>query len=101
MKKLVLVAVVACSQAHAQVDAKGVWQFPVSAKTYCQNNEQNLVATYKSLIESSRRWSDNTIKEDKSQYPQIAEALKNSIKEYEESWRRMDCTSLIYGNAKR
>lgn len=101
MKKILLIVLVISAQAHAQVDSKGVWQFPVSVKTYCQNTEQGLIATFRNLIENNRRWSDTTIKEDKSQYPQLTEALKKSIKEYEETWQRMDCSSLLYGTSKR
>jgi GH18 family chitinase len=101
MKKLFLIVAIVCSQAHAQVDQKGVWQFPVSARTYCQNIEQNLVAEFKRLVETNRKWMDNTTQEDKRQYPQITEVMKQSIKDSEESWHRMDCTNLLYGSTKR
>lgn len=81
----------------AQVKADGKWHFPDSVKNLCLNYEQNLVANYKSLVERNREWLDENFKADKSNYFQITESIKKSIAEYELSWDRLGCVSIVYG----
>lgn len=86
----------ACTPCFAQVDAKGQWQFPVNVRTYCQNIEQNLVAIYKSMIETNRKWLDQDYQGDKRQLMQVSDANKQTIKEYEDSWHKMGCVDILY-----
>lgn len=96
MKKLFLISMFVFTQANAQVDAKGEWQFPTSAKSYCQNIEQGLVAMFKSMVENNRKATKPDWTGDKPATFQLAQAQSESIKAYEDSWHKMDCTALLY-----
>ena len=88
---------VACSTtSRAQVGPDGVWKFPTSARTYCLNLEQGLIAQYKALIETNRKTIDGGNGQDQRQLLQMAEAHKAAILEYEQSWQRMSCASILY-----
>jgi hypothetical protein len=102
MKNLILflfVAFLVCG-ANAQMRSDGKWYFPTNVKDMCVNTEQNLIASYKSLIERNREWLDENLKTDKSGYPQLTESLKKAIVEYETSWDRLGCAGILYGTKK-
>ena len=88
------------NNANAQVKSDGKWYFPDSVKALCMDNEQGMVATYKSLIENNRKWADENDKSDKRQLMEITEVQKKAIVSYEESWDRLGCASILYGSEK-
>jgi hypothetical protein len=95
-----LCLMLASLSASAQVRADGKWHFPDSVRSLCLNTEQNLVATYRALVEKNREWADDSLKVDKSNYAQLTEHFKKTIVEYESSWDRMGCAGIIYGARK-
>ena len=84
----------------SQVRADGKWYFPDSVKNLCLNYEQNLVALYKGMIERNRDFVDPNSKNDKSNYTLLNESTTKAIQEYEISWDRLGCASIIYGARK-
>lgn len=96
MKKLTLLLIFVASSAYAQVDSKGEWNFPTSAKTYCLNLEQSIVASFKAMIEQNRLYSKPDWTGDKQQAYAISNAMKSSIKDDQDSWHKMDCVALLY-----
>ena len=90
----------AANNAFSQIRQDGKWYFPDSVRSLCLNTEQGMVATFRALIENNRKWTDENDKSDKRQLMQLAEAHKKAIVDYEESWSRLGCTLIIYGNEK-
>jgi hypothetical protein len=86
--------------AKSQMKADGKWHFPDSVRNMCINKEQNIIATFRTLIERNREWMDESLKIDKSNYLQLTEALKRGIVEDEQSWERLGCVYIIYGARK-
>ena len=97
---LAIVFLMLSLNAKSQMKADGKWHFPDSVRSLCLNTEQNLVATYRMLVEKNREWADDALKVNKSNYPQLTEHFKKSIVEYESSWERMGCAGIIYGPKK-
>jgi len=85
---------------NAQMKDDGKWEFPDSIPNLCLNYEQNLVATYKSMIERNREWLDPNSKSDKSNFLTLNQSSKKALEEYELSWNRLGCASIIYGSKK-
>ena len=88
------------SNSSAQVRADGKWYFPDSVKNLCVNYEQNMVALYKGMIERNRDFVDPNSKSDKSNYTLLNESTTKALQEYEMSWDRLGCASIIYGAKK-
>lgn len=96
MKIFLLLPLLAASLSHAQVDSKGEWNFPTSARTYCINLEQSIVASFKGMIEQNRLIGKQDWTGDKQQAFAISNAMKASIKEDQDSWHKMDCAAILY-----
>ncbi len=80
----------------AQVDKSGQWQFPTTMKGFCLSIEQTYVAHYKSLVENNRKLSSQKTKEDIANVMALSNTYKESMKELEDKWGRLDCTQILY-----
>ena len=81
-KKILCISMllVACSStSRAQVGPDGIWKFPTSAREYCLNVEQGLVAQYKALVEANRKTIDGGNEENRRQLLQLAESHKAAL----------------------
>lgn len=96
ISKILVALVLVSFQAHAQMNSKGEWKFPADAKSYCLNLEQNIVNTYKSMVENNRlltpEWNG-----DRRATIEMGGLLEKAVKGFEESWQRMDCATILYG----
>jgi hypothetical protein len=97
---LTFVIGLATNNAFSQVRQDGKWYFPDSVRSLCLNTEQGMVATFKALIENNRKWADDGDKSDKRRLMELTEAHKRTLVDYEESWSRLGCASIIYRGEK-
>jgi len=97
MKRILALLPCLALQAHAQVNQKGEWQFPTSAKTYCVDLEQNIVSVYKAMVENNRKAANPDWTGDRQNAYKMGEAQKAAVKDYEDSWHKMDCAAILYG----
>lgn len=96
ISKTLVVLMLVSFQAHAQMTAKGEWKFPTDARSYCLNLEQNIVNTYKSMVENNRLLTQEGTGDRRSTI-EMGGLLEKAVKGFEESWQRMDCASILYG----
>lgn len=84
------------SASFAETKADGKWHYPTSIKSMCIDTEQAIVAMYKAMVEVNSEMVANK-GEDNKERMRISDHYKQSIVEYEGSWQRMGCASILYG----
>lgn len=97
MRKILWLLALIPIGAHAQNSFNGKWQFPTDAKSYCLNIEQNITSGFRSEIEANTRALNLKIAEDRLRIFESTAIMQKQRKEYEESWHRMECASILYG----
>lgn len=83
--------------ATAQVGSDGQWKQPRSIPEYCRDREQNIIAMYKTLIETNRTMTaSETEQRRRADLLAYSNAAKDALKEYADEWAKLGCASILY-----